>query len=43
MFGLLFSTLITLTFMPTLLSLTLQFRDWLSPSAGGSSADKSFE
>lgn len=30
MFGLLFSTLITLTFMPTLLSLTLQFRDWLS-------------
>ena len=32
MFGLLFSTLITLTFMPTLLSLTLQFRDWLSPS-----------
>ena len=43
MFGLLFSTLITLTFMPTLLSLTLQFRDWLSPSAGGSSADNSFE
>ena len=43
MFGLLFSTLITLTFMPTLLSLTLQFRDWLIPSAGGSSADKSFE
>ena len=43
MFGLLFSTLITLTFMPTLLSLSLQFRDWLSPSAGGSSADKSFE
>ena len=39
MFGLLFSTLITLTFMPTLLSLTLQFRDWLSPSAGDSSAD----
>ena len=33
MFGLLFSTLITLTFMPTLLSLTLQFRDWLRPSA----------
>ena len=33
MFGLLFSTLITLTFMPTLLSLTLQFREWLSPSA----------
>ena len=32
MFGLLFSTLITLTFMPTLLSLTLQFRDWLRPS-----------
>ena len=43
MFGLLFSTLITLTFMPTLLSLTLQFRDWLSPSAGDSSADNSFE
>ena len=38
MFGLLFSTLITLTFMPTLLSLTLQFRDWLSPSADDSSA-----
>ncbi len=34
MFGLLFSTVITLTFMPTLLSLTLQFRDWLRPSAG---------
>ncbi len=33
MFGLLFSTVITLTFMPTLLSLTLQFRDWLRPSA----------
>ncbi len=33
MFGLLFSTLITLTFMPTLLSLALQFRDWLRPSA----------
>ncbi len=33
MFGLLFSTLITLTFMPTLLSLALQFRDWLKPSA----------
>ena len=33
MFGLLFSTLITLTFMPTLLSLTLQFREWLRPSA----------
>ena len=32
MFGLLFSTVITLTFMPTLLSLTLQFRDWLRPS-----------
>ncbi len=32
MFGLLFSTLITLTFMPTLLSLTLQLKDWLSPS-----------
>ena len=29
MFGLLFSTLITLTFMPTLLSLTLQIRDRL--------------
>ena len=29
MFGLLFSTLITLTFMPTLLSLTLQFRERL--------------
>ena len=39
MFGLLFSTLITLTVMPTLLSLTLQFRDWLRPSAGDSSAD----
>ena len=39
MFGLLFSTVITLTFMPTLLSLTLQFRDWLRPSAGDSSAD----
>ena len=34
MFGLLFSTVITLTFMPTLLSLTLQFRDWLRPSGG---------
>ena len=33
MFGLLFSTLITLTFMPTLLSLALQFRDWLRPPA----------
>ena len=33
MFGLLFSTLITLTFMPTLLSLALQFRDWIRPSA----------
>ena len=33
MFGLLFSTLITLTFMPTLLSLTLQFREWLGLSA----------
>ena len=33
MFGLLFSTVITLTFMPTLLSLALQFRDWLRPSA----------
>ena len=29
MFGLLFSTLITLTFMPTLLSLTLQARERL--------------
>ena len=29
MFGLLFSTLITLTVMPTLLSLALQCRDWL--------------
>ena len=33
MFGLLFSTLITLTLMPTLLSLALQFRDWLRPPA----------
>ena len=33
MFGLLFSTLITLTLMPTLLSLTLQFKDWLSPDS----------
>ena len=33
MFGLLFSTLITLTFMPTLLSLTLQIRDRLGLSA----------
>ena len=39
MFGLLFSTLITLTFMPTLLSLTLQFRERLGPSAVDSSAD----
>ena len=39
MFGLLFSTVITLTVMPTLLSLTLQFRDWLRPPAGDSSAD----
>ena len=39
MFGLLFSTVITLTFMPTLLSLTLQFRDWIRPSGGDSSAD----
>ena len=38
MFGLLFSTVITLTFMPTLLSLTLQFRERLGPSAGGSPA-----
>ena len=38
MFGLLFSTLITLTFMPTLLSLTLQFREWLGPPAADSSA-----
>ena len=38
MFGLLFSTLITLTFMPTLLSLALQFRERLSPSAGKLSA-----
>ncbi len=30
LFGLLFSTIITLTFMPTLLSLTLQFQDWLT-------------
>ena len=36
MFGLLFSMVITLTFMPTLLSLTLQFRDWLRPPAGES-------
>ena len=33
MFGLLFSTLITLTFMPTLLSLTLQARERLGGSA----------
>ncbi len=33
MFGLLFSTLITLTFMPTLLSLTLQVRERLGLSA----------
>ncbi len=33
MFGLLFSTLITLTFMPTLLSLILQFRERLGLSA----------
>ena len=33
MFGLLFSTLITLTFMPTLLSLSLQIRDRLGLSA----------
>ena len=39
MFGLLFSTLITLTFMPTLLSLVLQFREWLGPSADKLSAD----
>ncbi|MDE0283553.1 MAG: efflux RND transporter permease subunit [Gammaproteobacteria bacterium] len=39
MFGLLFSTLITLTFMPTLLSLTLQFRERLVPSADKLSAD----
>ena len=39
MFGLLFSTLITLTFMPTLLSLTLQFRERLRPSADKLSAD----
>ena len=39
MFGLLFLTLITLTFMPTLLSLTLQFREWLGPPAADSSAD----
>ena len=38
MFGLLFSTLITLTFMPTLLSLVLQFRERLGPSAGKLSA-----
>ncbi len=30
LFGLLFSTLITLTFMPALLSLILQLREWLS-------------
>jgi len=30
LFGLMFSTLITLTFMPTLLSLILQLREWLS-------------
>ena len=39
MFGLLFSTLITLTFMPTLLSLTLQARERLGPSADKLSAD----
>ena len=39
MFGLLFSTLVTLTFMPTLLSLTLQFRERLGPSADKLSAD----
>ncbi len=38
MFGLLFSTLITLTLMPTLLSLTLQCREWLRPSITDSSA-----
>ena len=40
MFGLLFSTLITLTFMPTLLSLTLQFREWLSPNSSADYADE---
>ena len=39
MFGLLFSMLITLTFMPTLLSLTLQFRERLGRSANDLSAD----
>ncbi len=39
MFGLLFSTLITLTFMPTLLSLTLQIRERLGGSANDLSAD----
>ncbi len=39
MFGLLFSTLITLTFMPTLLSLALQFRERLGLSANDLSAD----
>ena len=38
MFGLLFSTLITLTLMPTLLSLTLQCSEWLRPSITDSSA-----
>ena len=38
MFGLLFSTLITLTFMPTLLSLTLQIRERLGGSANDLSA-----
>jgi multidrug efflux pump subunit AcrB len=28
LFGLLFSTLVTLTFMPCLLSLVLQLKDW---------------
>ena len=39
MFGLLFSTLITLTFMPTLLSLVLQLRERLGGSAGELSTD----
>ena len=39
MFGLLFSTLITLTFMPTLLSLTLQARERLGRASNNLSAD----
>ncbi|GJM04447.1 MAG: acriflavine resistance protein B [marine bacterium B5-7] len=41
LFGLLFSTIITLTFMPCLLSLVLQFRDRLGKDKGHNAASES--